>query len=90
RRVHRLAVSHAFHSPMMEPMLGEFSAVAAGIEPRRPRVELVSNLTGRPADAEYGSAQYWVEHVRRPVRFFEGVRAAEAGGAAIFLELGPG
>ncbi|BCP00267.1 type I polyketide synthase [Mycobacterium intracellulare] len=90
RRVHRLAVSHAFHSPLMEPMLGEFSAVAAGIEPRRPRVELVSNLTGRPADAEYGSAQYWVEHVRRPVRFFEGVRAAEAGGAAIFLELGPG
>jgi len=64
--------------------------VAAGIEPRRPRVGLVSNLTGRPADAAYGSAQYWVEHVRRPVRFFEGVRAAEAGGAAIFLELGPG
>lgn len=90
RRVHRLAVSHAFHSPLMEPMLAEFSTVATGIEPRRPRVALVSNLTGRLADGGYGSAQYWVDHVRQPVRFFEGVRAAEADGAAIFLELGPG
>ncbi|MCA2241551.1 acyltransferase domain-containing protein [Mycobacterium sp. WUMAC-067] len=90
RRVHRLAVSHAFHSPLMEPMLDEFSAVAAGIEPRRPRIGLVSNLTGLLADAEYGSAQYWTEHVRQPVRFFEGVRAAEAAGAATFVELGPG
>ncbi len=90
RRVHRLAVSHAFHSPLMEPMLEEFASVAAGIEPGRPRLGLVSNLTGQLADASYGSAHYWVEHVRQPVRFFEGVRAAEAAGAAIFLELGPG
>ncbi|BBY10488.1 type I polyketide synthase [Mycobacterium marseillense] len=90
RRVHRLAVSHAFHSPLMEPMLAEFSAVTAGIEPHPPRVGLVSNLTGRLADADYGSAQYWVQHVRQPVRFFEGVRAAEAAGATTFLELGPG
>lgn len=90
RRVHRLAVSHAFHSPLMDPMLGEFAAAAAGIEPGRPRLALVSNVTGLLADAEYGSARYWVEHVRQPVRFFAGVRAAEEAGAAIFLELGPG
>ena len=90
RRAHRLAVSHAFHSPLMEPMLEEFAAVVAGIEPGRPRFGLVSNVTGRLADASYGSARYWVEHIRQPVRFFEGVRAAEAAGAAIFLELGPG
>jgi acyl transferase domain-containing protein len=90
RRAHRLAVTQAFHSPLMEPMLEEFAAVVAGIEPGRPRFGLVSNLTGRLADTSYGSAHYWVEHIRQPVRFFEGVRAAEAAGAAIFLELGPG
>ena len=90
RRVHRLAVSHAFHSPLMEPMLEEFAAVVADIEPRRPRFGLVSNLTGQLADAGYGSPRYWVQHVREPVRFFEGVCAVEAAGAEIFLELGPG
>ncbi|OBE92467.1 type I polyketide synthase [Mycobacterium sp. 852002-10029_SCH5224772] len=90
RRVHRLAVSHAFHSPLMAPMLDEFYAVAADIDTGRPQFGLVSNLTGRLADAGYGSAGYWVEHVRQPVRFFEGVRAAETAGVATFLELGPG
>lgn len=90
RRVHRLAVSHAFHSPLMRPMVADFSAAVAGIEVGEPRIGLVSNVTGRPAGAGYGSPQYWAEHVGRPVRFFEGVRAAEAAGAAIFVELGPG
>ncbi len=90
RRVHRLAVSHAFHSPLMQPMVPEFAAAVADIEVGKPRIGLVSNLTGRLAGAGYGSPQYWAAHVGAPVRFFEGVRAAEAAGAELFVELGPG
>jgi acyl transferase domain-containing protein len=50
---------------------------------------LVSNLTGQLAGPGYGSPQYWVEHVRRPVRFADGVRAAESLGAGTFVEVGP-
>ncbi|CAM3204972.1 Polyketide synthase [Mycobacterium colombiense] len=90
RRVRRLAVSHAFHSPLMQPMVAEFSAAVAGIEVGEPRIALVSNVTGQLAEDGYGSPRYWADHVGHPVRFFEGVRAAEAAGAGIFLELGPG
>ena len=90
RRVRQLAVSHAFHSPLMEPMIGEFSAVVAGVSPGAPRIDLVSNVTGQLAGPGYGSADYWVEHVRRPVRFVDGVRLAESLGAGVFVEVGPG
>ena len=90
RRTHRLAVSHAFHSALMEPMLDEFAHRVADIQPRQPRICLVSNVSGEPAGPGYGSARYWVEHVRRPVRFLDGVRAAEALGATAFVEVGPG
>ncbi|MEE6179162.1 type I polyketide synthase [Mycobacterium sp. 050134] len=90
RRVHRLAVSHAFHSPLMDPMLEEFAAVAAAVSAAEPRIELVSNLTGQAAGPGYGMPAYWVEHVRRPVRFFDGVQAAESLGAGLFVEVGPG
>ncbi|MBI2693421.1 type I polyketide synthase [Mycobacterium nebraskense] len=90
RRTHRLAVSHAFHSVLMEPMLDEFAHRVADIQPQRPRICLVSNVSGEPAGPGYGSARYWVEHVRRPVRFLDGVRAAEALGVTAFLEVGPG
>lgn len=89
-RVHRLAVSHAFHSPLMEPMMDDFAAVAAGIAAGAPRIALVSNVTGELAGPGYGSAAYWVDHVRRPVRFVDGVRLAESLGAGVFLEVGPG
>ena len=90
RRTHRLAVSHAFHSALMEPMLDEFAHRVADIEPKRPRICLISNVSGEPVGPGYGSARYWVEHVRQPVRFLDGVRAAEALGATAFVEVGPG
>ncbi len=90
RRVHRLAVSHAFHSPLMEPMIDEFAAVVADVSPAEPRIPLVSNVSGELAGPGYGSAQYWAEHVRHPVRFADGVRAAEVCGADVFVEVGPG
>jgi acyl transferase domain-containing protein/acyl carrier protein len=89
-RVHRLAVSHAFHSPLMEPMMGDFAAAAADVSAAEPRVALVSNLTGQLAGPDYGSVGYWVDHVRNPVRFVDGVRLAESLGAGVFLEVGPG
>ncbi|BBC63203.1 hypothetical protein MMRN_00990 [Mycobacterium marinum] len=90
RRVHRLAVSHAFHSPLMEPMLADFALAAGDITAHPPRIALVSNLTGELAGPDYGSAQYWVEHVRRPVRFADSVRNLEELGASHFIEVGPG
>jgi acyl transferase domain-containing protein len=88
-RVHRLAVSHAFHSVLVEPMIEEFARLVADIKAGEPRIGLVSNVTGQLAGADYGSAQYWVEHVRRPVRFVDGVRLAESLGAGVFVEVGP-
>ncbi|MBW0017711.1 MAG: SDR family NAD(P)-dependent oxidoreductase [Mycobacterium sp.] len=89
RRVHRLAVSHAFHSVLMEPMLAELSELLADLTVMRPRFTLVSNLSGQVAGPGYGSASYWVDHVRRPVRFAAAVQTAEALGARVFVEVGP-
>ncbi len=90
RRVHRLAVSHAFHSALMEPIVQPFAQVLAEVSVIEPRIGLVSNVTGDLAGPGYGSPQYWVEHVRRPVRFARGVQTVESLGAAVFVEVGPG
>ncbi|KJY24615.1 type I polyketide synthase, partial [Streptomyces sp. NRRL S-495] len=90
RKTRRLRVSHAFHSPLMEPMLAEFREVAARIVAGEPTVPVVSDLTGEPATAEQlASPDYWVEHVRGTVRFQDGVRHLERDGVTAFLELGP-
>ncbi|MEU0054520.1 type I polyketide synthase [Streptomyces sp. NPDC006309] len=85
----RLRVSHAFHSPRMDPMLAAFREVMAGLRAAEPTVPLVSTLTGAPATAaELGSADYWVGHVRQTVRFADAVATLAAQGAGTFLELG--
>ncbi|WP_141576718.1 type I polyketide synthase [Actinomadura sp. WMMA1423] len=92
RRTRRLRVSHAFHSPLMEPMLAEFGRAAAGLTAAPLRdVRLVSDLTGEPVDArELASAEYWTRHVRETVRFADGMRALGAAGVTRFVEIGPG
>ena len=90
RRVHRLSVSHAFHSPLMEPMLEEFAQIAAGVAVREPQIPVVSNVTAELAGPGYGSAQYWVDHIRRPVRFADSVQFLASRGASRFVEVGPG
>jgi acyl transferase domain-containing protein/acyl carrier protein len=90
RKTTRLRVSHAFHSHRMDPMLAEFGALAATLEFQAPQIPVVSNLTGEIATAEQlASPEYWVEHVRRPVRFLNGIRTLEAQGVVRHLELGP-
>ncbi|HLJ16215.1 MAG TPA: SDR family NAD(P)-dependent oxidoreductase [Bryobacteraceae bacterium] len=85
-----LAVSHAFHSPLMEPMLAEFARVAGEVSYHEPRLKLVSNVTGELARAEVATADYWVRHVREAVRFADGVQTLREQGAVAFLEIGPG
>lgn len=85
----QLEVSHAFHSPLMEPMLANFEAVAAQLTYNQSKIPVISNLTGTIADQSIASAQYWINHVRQPVRFVQGMETLHKQGAEIFLEIGP-
>ena len=89
-RCQALTVSHAFHSPMMEPIRSAFEAHAAALHVARPRIRIISNLTGRPVTGDdYASPAYWSRHLREPVRFADGLRALHALGHSVFVEIGP-
>jgi myxalamid-type polyketide synthase MxaC len=85
----KLNVSHAFHSWQMEPMLADFQRIASTIAFSAPELALISNVSGQLAGKEISTAEYWVKHVREPVRFAAGMATLVHQGAEQFLEIGP-
>jgi acyl transferase domain-containing protein len=85
-----LPVSHAFHSPLIEPMLDAFETVAQLVPYQAPRLPVVSNVTGTIATGdELTTAAYWRRHARSAVRCAASVQALDAPGVTVCLELGP-
>jgi malonyl CoA-acyl carrier protein transacylase len=85
-----LSVSHAFHSPLMEPMRAAFEREAAGVAFAAPTLPLVSNVTGESFRAgQAPDAGYWSRHVRAPVRFLDSLGWLYRQGYRAFLEIGP-
>jgi myxalamid-type polyketide synthase MxaB len=85
----RLTVSHAFHSPLMDPMLDEFEAFAARIDYHRPAIPIVANRFGRLVETADFDAAYWRDHLRNAVEFADGMACIEEFGVHAYLEIGP-
>jgi acyl transferase domain-containing protein/SAM-dependent methyltransferase len=89
-RTKALRVSHAFHSPLVDPVLDEFEREIAATRYAEPHLALISNLSGRLADlALIGRSAYWRDHMRQPVRFADSVRALAAQGVTHCIEMSP-
>ncbi|MBW0275541.1 hypothetical protein ATM97_19130 [Nocardia sp. MH4] len=88
-RTHRLRVSHAFHSALMEPMLADFASVVEGLTFAAPSIALVSTVTGDRVGEEMSDPAYWVGQVRDTVRFADAVATMAASGVTRFAEVGP-
>ncbi|MET8976363.1 type I polyketide synthase [Streptomyces sp. NPDC004539] len=89
RRTKRLTVSHAFHSPLMEPMLADFETVLGGLTFHEPELPHVNDLVGTDVTADWGQPAYWLEQIRRPVMFRSVVGELESRGVTAYLEVGP-
>jgi acyl transferase domain-containing protein/NADPH:quinone reductase-like Zn-dependent oxidoreductase/NAD(P)-dependent dehydrogenase (short-subunit alcohol dehydrogenase family)/SAM-dependent methyltransferase/acyl carrier protein len=89
-KLRELPVSHAFHSPLMEPVLEPFEQAVAKVRLRAPGVRLVSNLTGRlVSGSEICQPGYWSRHLREPVQYAGSIRTLAEAGCTVFLEIGP-
>ncbi|WP_392534193.1 type I polyketide synthase [Nostoc sp. C117] len=85
----QLQVSHAFHSPLMQPMLADFLQVASEIKFSSPQMKLISNVTGQLVTAEIATAEYWCRHILNPVEFTASIATLRSQKVAICLEIGP-
>ncbi|KWC52010.1 hybrid non-ribosomal peptide synthetase/type I polyketide synthase [Burkholderia ubonensis] len=83
-----LNTSHAFHSPLLEPMLDEFQAAAKAVRVARPAIPFYSNLTGAVMD-EAPTDAYWRRHCREPVQFASSVERLVEAGFNLLVEIGP-
>ncbi|MFN6535671.1 MAG: type I polyketide synthase [Nostoc sp. EkiNYC01] len=85
----RLQVSHAFHSPLMQPMLAEFAKVAASVKYQQPQLDIVSNVTGKIVrQEEMSNATYWVEHILASVQFAASMQTLYQARYEVFIEVG--
>ncbi|MEO1209607.1 MAG: SDR family NAD(P)-dependent oxidoreductase [Cyanobacteria bacterium J06638_20] len=85
----RLAVSHAFHSALMQPMVADFLEVAQTIDYHPPKLPLISNLTGDFVDEAIATPDYWCRHICQPVRFAQSLDTLHTTQPSILLECGP-
>ncbi|MFS8200186.1 thioester reductase domain-containing protein [Streptomyces sp. CWNU-52B] len=84
-----LTVSHAFHSPLLAPMMDDFRAVARSLTHHAPTLPLISDHTGRPWTEEDADPDHWVRHAAGTVRFHDGLKSLHGSGVRTFLEIGP-
>lgn len=85
-----LVVSHAFHSPLMEPVLASFEKSISGVRFNAPKLRFVSNVSGAVASGEdVANPGYWRRHARKPVRFMDGIKTLVHQGCRLFIEIGP-
>jgi acyl transferase domain-containing protein/acyl carrier protein len=84
-----LQVSHAFHSPLMEPMIAEFRQVAESITYHPPQIALISNLTGALVTTEITQPDYWCNHILQPVLFAASMATLSQQRCEVLLEVGP-
>lgn len=89
-RTHVLTVSHAFHSPLMAPMLAEFEQAMKGMAFSAPQIRFISNLTGQlwPVGT-IPEAQHWIDHVKAPVQFYAGMQTLKQQECSSLVEIGP-
>src|SRR5215467_3170398 len=87
-RSQRLEVSHAFHSVLMDPVMGELERMASAVKYRRPELPWVANATGEEMGEVTG--RYWRDQARGTVKFAAGMKRLKNGGYGVYLELGPG
>ena len=83
-----LNVSRAFHSPLMEPMLGEFEQIAKEITYNLPSIAIVSNITGKVVSEDFATPEYWCRHILNPVQFAAGMKTLQQEGFNVFVECG--
>jgi amino acid adenylation domain-containing protein len=86
-----LETSHAFHSSMMDPVVGQLVAGFEGVKLSPPEIPFISSLTGTwITDSEATNPEYWAQQVRQPVRFSPGMQELQKDPRRVFLEVGPG
>ncbi|TQV85971.1 non-ribosomal peptide synthetase/type I polyketide synthase [Aliikangiella coralliicola] len=84
-----LNVSHAFHSPLMNPMLPEMESVLNTLDFHPPKIKFVDNLTSKINNSEVANSHYWLQHIRSPVQFFDSIKTLIENSCHLFLEIGP-
>jgi microcystin synthetase protein McyG len=83
-----LRVSHGFHSPLMTSILSAFLEVAQKINYQLPKINIVSNLTGKPISEEIATPEYWCQHIEKPVQFAVSLETLSQTGVEVLLEVG--
>jgi len=88
-KVKPITVSHAFHSPLMEPILDEFKEIVSQVKMTSPQIRLISNVTGGIIGHQITQPTYWCDHIRQPVHFAAGMSTLHQHGYTMFVEIGP-